>query len=684
MSKVFLSYSHRDESFVTALFRRLTGDGVECFFDKESIGWGDNWVLELEKGLDECDLIVPILTPEFCRSEWAKLERTAIQADDPAGVKKKIRPLLLKECKEVLPRFLKPIQYIDVSTDDTFEKNYPAICSRLGGVYIEEEEEEVNRTQLPPLCRLPSKHRMPYRSLGDRFAGRVADLWKIDDGLARRGTAVVQGVGLVVGMGGIGKTQLAVEYVHRFGRHFPGGVFWVDAEMGRLTMTTQVADAAGIELNPRMDGQGQLEVLWHELGNQRSRVLVVLDNFPEGEAIEAWLPPQKSIYTLVTSRRKDFYNYFPHDLGRLDQGEGLALLNSGARDFGAEEAMPLIDALEGLPLALELVKHFLNLRPELSITDLLEEMRVLGQMEALDIFTEKYGNQLPTGHEKQVAATFRMGWDEASAFERKVLRAMSLLAPAPVPRRVLRKILDTDSESKLRDPLDEAVSRLNTGLSLVELDDEADPRMHRLISAFVRTLTDEGEPLQKNVVTAIGNEMARVKDDKDTQSFRQLEKVLPHADFLLTSEAVEPAQAVALANYTGWHHRKWGRYHLGEGYRREAQRLAEANYKPGAPEIVTQQSNLALVLQDLGDLEEARDLLRAALQADQKTFEPGHPNIALRQSNLAMVLADLGELKEAKELLTRAYQALLKNYGPDFPKTKIAKKNLEEVSKRME
>ncbi len=719
MSKVFLSYSHSDEAFVRELYRRLKGAGVACFFDRESIDWGDNWVLKLEKGLDECDFIVPILTPEFCKSQWAQLERTSIMADDPAGLKKKMRPLLLKECKAELPRFLKPIQYIDVSTKEKLEMNYPEICRQLGGVYVDDEEETMDRTKLPPLCSLPVKHRMPHRSLGEHFAGRVKDLWELDEGLGRCNTAVVQGVGLVVGMGGLGKTQLAVEYVHRFGRYFPGGVFWVEAEMGRMTMTAQVAEAAGIKLD-RADEKSQLAMLWQELS--RERTLIVLDNFPEGEDIQTWLPPEKSIYTLVTSRRKDFFNYFCHDLNKLDHGEARTLLNSGGRTFGAEEAKPLIDALEGLPLALELVKHFLNLRPEMSIKELLGEMTVLGQIEALEIFTEKYADQLPTGHSKQVAATFRMGWDLASDFEQQLLQAISLLAPAPVPRRVLRQILPATAESKLLDPLDEALSRLHVKLSLLELDGETDPRMHRLISAFVRSLMVENDPLQKNVITTIRDEMARVKDEKDTQSFRQLEKVLPHADFLLDSEDIEPKEAIDIANYTGWHHENLGRYRLGERYRRKALALAEKNYKPGDPVIATQQANLALVLQDLGELPEARDLLRAALEADQKSFElghptiakrqsnlatvlrdlgeleeardllraaleaaqksfaPGHPSIAKRQSNLAMVLKALGELQEAKELLTLAYHSLLEKLGPDHPTTKIAKGNLESLS----
>jgi hypothetical protein len=63
------------------------------------------------------------------------------------------------------------------------------------------------------------------------------------------------------------------------------------------------------------------------------------------------------------------------------------------------------------------------------------------------------------------------------------------------------------------------------------------------------------------------------------------------------------------------------------------------------------------VLKELGELAEARDLLRKALASDEKTFAPGHPSIAIRQSNLATVLQDLGELEEAHDLLRKANRA---------------------------
>src|SRR6266566_3582312 len=134
--QVFLSHSGKDKEFVKELYRRLTRDGVACFFDIESIGWGDNWVRALERAVDECSYIVFVLSPDFCNSQWAEVERTSNMADDPAGLKRKVRPLTLRECRHLpaFPRFLRQVQAIDVSTTSLFEQNYERICRKLGGV----------------------------------------------------------------------------------------------------------------------------------------------------------------------------------------------------------------------------------------------------------------------------------------------------------------------------------------------------------------------------------------------------------------------------------------------------------------------------------------------------------------------------------------------------------------------
>ena len=94
--RVFLSHSSKDKDFVRELYRRLTRDGVSCFFDAESIGWGENWVRALERAIDECEQTVFVLSPDFCNSEWVEVERTSSMADDGRHLKRKVRPLMLR------------------------------------------------------------------------------------------------------------------------------------------------------------------------------------------------------------------------------------------------------------------------------------------------------------------------------------------------------------------------------------------------------------------------------------------------------------------------------------------------------------------------------------------------------------------------------------------------------------
>lgn len=91
---------------------------------------------------------------------------------------------------------------------------------------------------------------------------------------------------------------------------------------------------------------------------------------------------------------------------------------------------------------------------------------------------------------------------------------------------------------------------------------------------------------------------------------------------------------------------------------------------------------LASHRQTMGRFTAARDLLRKALASAEGSFESGHPSIARSQSNLAMVLRDLGDLEEARDLRWKAYSASLERYGPDYPATKTYKRNLDSLPEK--
>ncbi|HTX35263.1 MAG TPA: tetratricopeptide repeat protein [Bryobacteraceae bacterium] len=678
--RVFLSHSSKDQEFVSELYRRLTDDGVPCFFSPESIGWGDNWVKALERALDECEYVVFLLSPDFCNSRWVEVERTSSIADDPAGLKRKVRPLTLQPCDHLptFPRFLRHIQTIDISTAAAFERNYPRICRGLGGT-PREDTPLTDRTKLPPPHPLPERHRMPYRSLGDKFIGRVDPFWDLRDSLFRHGTSILAGEVVVVGTGGLGKTQLAVEYAHRFGSAYPGGVYWVDGDRGLSTLIAQVGEAAGLAVDPKAPETDQLEQLWHGLNRLPGPSLVILDNFPERKPLQPYLPVGGRVHALVTTRRQDL-DYPSVRLNILTTEEGILLLNSGRRLFG-DEAGALVARLGGLPLALELAKAYLNYHSQLTIPALLEEMSATRDKDIplLAEFASEYHDHLPTRHETDIVRTFQLSWEAAPELAKKVLRAMGELAPVAVPRTLLRPILELPADAGVRDPLGNALDEL-VRLSLVELDTNGNPIAHRLILAFARhrNAADSASPFDRCLAVVL-QQMGRASLTPDGRTIAELNLVAPHAESLLTDGRVTPQDLSRLAGRLGTHYQALGRYSDAKRLLTAALDSAEKTFASGHPSIAAAQSNLAALLWNLGQLQEARDLLQKALASYERTFEAGHASIATMQSILALVLRDLGQLAEARDLLQKALASNERSFEPGHPSIAIRQSNLASV-----
>ena len=512
--------------------------------------------------------------------------------------------------------------------------------------------------------------------MGARFVGRVEALWDLHDLLFEKDVAVVSGVGVIAGTGGLGKTQLAIEYARRFGYLYEGGVWWVEADQGLGALIGLVSEAAGVAVDGKLPEPEQAAQLWDSLRG-RAASLLVLDNFPEEGALRPYLPTGGNVQALVTTRRRDLDQNRVR-LGFLKRGAALELLNSGDRTFGSE-AGPLLDALDGLPLAIELTRGFLNRRRDLDPAGLLVEMSKAGEMAALRTFAERYGDELPSRHELDVAATFQLSWNQLLDPAKRTLRAIAEMAPAPVPVRVLRSALGME-ERGLDDPLAEAISELER-LSLAEVDEEGDPGIHRLVRSFVLHITPAEESLRGAVAEALVREMGRAGDEADTPAYHELEPLLPHAEMVARAEGVDAEQKVSLWGSIGWQHENHGRYVAGKVARTHSLREAEASFEPGHSSIAVRQSNLATVLKDLGELAEARDLLRKALASDEASFEPGHPTIAVRQSNLATVLKDLGELAEARDLLRKALASDEASFERGHPSIARSQSNLATVLK---
>jgi len=139
-----------------------------------------------------------------------------------------------------------------------------------------------------------------------QFVGREEELRELTKQLAPESPATVSVHAAVTGMGGVGKSQLAIEYVHCYGPLYRGGVFWLDMENAENAQN-EVARCGGAE---GMDFPSFSEL---SLPDQASRVqaawqdgrmgLLVFDNVQEPAVVEQWRPKTGCCSLLITSRR---------------------------------------------------------------------------------------------------------------------------------------------------------------------------------------------------------------------------------------------------------------------------------------------------------------------------------------------------------------------------------------------
>jgi hypothetical protein len=370
----------------------------------------------------------------------------------------------------------------------------------------------------------------------------------------------------------------------------------VDAARGLSTLIGQLGAAAGLDLDTKTEEPAQVEQIWRLLNARSAPYLLILDNFPENTPLRPYLPTTGPAHTIVTTRRRDLQQAVV-GLDALSPEEGVRLLNSGQRQLG-KGAEELVRRLGGLPLALELAKSYLNYRRDLSIEVLLKEMTIAGEMQTLAEFASEYRDELPNLHERDIVATFQMSWNITPDAAKRVLRVIGELAPAPVPRWLVREILGLPEQLPMRDELSKSLSEL-ARLSWVELDEAGDPLAHRLILASVRhqNVAEDASPFDP-CVAMIRQQMRRAFDNPGANTIRDLESLVPHAEFLTAKNRIGREDRSDLLNSLGGHHQKMGRFTAAREVYSAALLSDEKALTSGPPSIATVQSNLALVLRD--------------------------------------------------------------------------------------
>jgi hypothetical protein len=409
----FVSYTSADRAWAEWIAWQLEAEGYKVVVQAWDFTGGRDWVHEMQQASSTAERVVAVLSAAYLQSAHGEAEWRVFYAKDPSGERGLLLPVRVDKVDP--PGLLKTRVYVDLVDKDAASGRTALLAASrdVRGKPTEEPEFPGDRRpagsatqaprfpgELPPVWNVPY-HPNPY------FTGRDLLLAEVH---ARLTTPDVQTRRVALtGLGGMGKTQLAVEHVYRQRADYDL-VWWVRSEQPTSLLSDYAALARQLPLaaDLRLAEDASQEVVaaavrgWLE---RHRRWLLVLDNVAEPAAVAGLLPRSGAGHVLLTSQAEVDWEplaaALPVEVLAPTDAAGFLLVRT--RQAGLEAATAattLASALGGLPLALEQAAAYVVAAGTVSLA---EYARLFGTR-ALELLQRGQ----PLGYQHTVATTWSL------------------------------------------------------------------------------------------------------------------------------------------------------------------------------------------------------------------------------------------------------------------------------------
>lgn len=489
----------------------------------------------------------------------------------------------------------------------------------------------------------------------------------------------------IVGLGGVGKTQIAVEYAHRFRNRYPH-VFWMHGYSSEVLLAGFVTIASILNLG-ETSGEPTDTVnntlSWFQ---KHKAWLLVVDNADDVTVLQPFLHYLAEGFLLVTSRSRDVQDIgilHPIEIKELTVNEAseflLRRIGRNVLDAPEEQAVrELAEVLGGLPLALEQAGAY-----------------IVAKQTRVDVYLSAYSqmelavlerNRASLGHySKSVATTWALNIAEIerSSLAGEVLHISAFLAPDQIPLAVIAKPDIEIAESFEFIPLDFGSDELALDELLAELCRYSLIRrrpgshsydIHRLVQSVLRLNMTEEERQSWccRALEILVLALPRPRPGQELGSVAArgvaLAALVPHV--LIACDRAQELNVVSLAAATLLN--AAANYLLERGALREAanrfeqalQILAVAQV-PETPYVATILNNLGHVKGLLGAYDAAEIMLEESLAMRTRLFGSKSVEVANSLNNLGTICENVGQLGQAAEFYERALLIREQLLGPE-------------------
>jgi len=522
------------------------------------------------------------------------------------------------------------------------------------------------------------------------FTGREDDLRALRKLLLenRRAALLQSGPVALHGWGGIGKTQVAMEYAYRF-RSAYDAIWWIVCDPA-VFIDSALADLAKeLGLTPAASVPETIRAVLNALsrGEPYSRWLLIFDNALDFDQLRPFLP-RGSGEVLITSRAESW----PGEVESIavdvfKRGESIVHLQRRiGGDLSVADAARVANALGDLPIAVAAAGAYLR-ATGVGVAEYLQQIEELGP------------KALPDKVDEQLIPPVEATWDlllERLQLESKAASRLLQLCSVMASEVALPLIYSDQMAAMLR-PYDPAIAerhlrgslvQIMNRLALIKLDQTSGQlSVHRLLQHVIRQrMSDRELTKARHEVHLVLSALRSGLDVDDPESWTSFRMLWPHLE--VSQAAVCPDEAVRALMIDRLRY-VWLRGNLAQGellgrsivagWNDLLQTLeSDADRLVLRRQILHLQFNLANILRDQARFTEARRLDQQTLAAQKKLqgVGPKHPHTLMTANGLAADLRALGQYRESLELDQATYVAWVDGFGEDHPRTLLALNNL--------
>ena len=660
----FISYNKADKKWGEWVAWHLEENGFSVEFQAWDSCFGQNFIAWMNQASINCGRTLVILSPAYFTGKFSLMEWTTALYNET------LLPVRVQDFN--IEGLLGPIAHIDFV--GLGEKE--ALQTLLDGIK-QERTKPLSAPSFPshsaPLPTrfpgtLPPVWNVPYNR-NRNFAGRETVLEALYDALhSGQAAALTQAIS---GLGGIGKTQLALEYAYRYMAGYEI-VWWIRSEEPTILSWdyVQLTEKLNLPTTIASEQDALIRAVRNELGRSKD-FLLIFDNAPSKESVYPYLPQGESGHVVITSRNPDWADVAsPLEVQTWEREESITFLLNRTGRLDREGAGRIAGVLGDLPLALEQAAAYMTRPSQVGFDDYLERFE-----KKRNVLWSK--ERSPIMYPATVGTTWTMAMDEISSSEpvgRDLLRFLAFLAPDNIPGTILEKLPELTFENKQATfedsiALEEGINALGQ-YSLISMT-TGGYSVHRLVQAVTKDLISKDE----QVLWATATQQVVMQSwgaNLNYKRFSMYEELLPHAYTCLEMAekmGLENEALGLLAHKVSYYLERRGTFKEALQLCQKAVAIRENVLGKNHPDTALSYESLADLYHSLDYLIEAESFFGKALAIQEVALGENHPDTVTSFFSLAKVYRTQGRFDEAESLFQKALAIRIDVLGENHSST---------------